>query len=118
MRRRSWLVVAAALAVTLTACGSDDDSSDADSGGSGSETETGDIRVWLNGTDTPQEARDYLKKTFEADHPGSTLTIEEQSWEGLVDKLTTSLSGSDSPDVVEVGNTQAPAFTSAARSST
>jgi N,N'-diacetylchitobiose transport system substrate-binding protein len=114
MRRRSWLVVAAALAVTLTACGSDDDSSDsAGSGGSESGTETGDIRVWLNGTDTPQEARDYLKKTFEADHPGSTLTIEEQSWEGLVDKLTTSLSGSDSPDLVEVGNTQAPAFTSA-----
>ena len=36
-----------------------------------------------------------------------------RAWGGLVDKLTTSLSGSDSPDVVEVGNTQAAAFTSA-----
>jgi N,N'-diacetylchitobiose transport system substrate-binding protein len=112
MRRRSWVVVAAAIAVTLTGCGSDDDSSGSDGSGSGG-SETGDIRVWLNGTDTPQDARDYLKQTFEDEHPGSTLTIEEQSWEGLVDKLTTSLSGSDSPDVVEVGNTQAPAFTSA-----
>jgi N,N'-diacetylchitobiose transport system substrate-binding protein len=77
------------------------------------EPETGNIRVWLNGTDTPQDARDYLKETFEAQNPGSTLTIEEQQWTGLVDLLTTSLSSSDSPDIVEVGNTQAPAFTSA-----
>ncbi|MDF2920355.1 MAG: sugar transporter, partial [Microbacterium sp.] len=80
--------------------------------GSSGETEGAEIRVWLNGTDTPQEARDYLKETFEEENPGATLTIEEQSWEGLVDRLTTSLSSSDSPDVVEFGNTQAPAFTS------
>jgi len=73
----------------------------------------GDLRVWLVGTDTPQEARDYLKTTFEKENPGSTLTIEEQQWTGLVDLLTTSLSSSDSPDIVEVGNTQAAAFTSA-----
>ena len=77
------------------------------------EAETGTIRVWLNGADTPQEARDYLKQTFEAENPGWTLTIEEQQWSGLVDKLTTALSSSDSPDIVEVGNTQAPGFTSA-----
>lgn len=77
------------------------------------EEATGDIRVWLVGTDTPQDARDYLKTEFEKENPGSTLTIEEQQWTGLVDLLTTSLSSSDSPDVVEVGNTQAAAFTSA-----
>lgn len=75
-------------------------------------SESAEIRVWLVGTDTPQEARDYLVETFEADNPGSTLVIEEQSWDGLVDKLTTSLSSSDSPDIVEFGNTQAAAFTS------
>jgi N,N'-diacetylchitobiose transport system substrate-binding protein len=80
-------------------------------GGSGSE-EGAEIRVWLVGTDTPQDARDYLKKTFEDENPGSTLVIEEQQWTGLVDKLTTSLSSNDSPDIVEMGNTQAPAFTS------
>ncbi|AXA97226.1 MULTISPECIES: extracellular solute-binding protein [Microbacterium] len=70
------------------------------------------LRVWLNGTDTPQDARDYLVKTFEAQNPGSTLVIEEQQWTGLVDKLTTSLSSNDTPDIVEMGNTQSPAFTS------
>lgn len=95
--------VGVATAIVLAGC----------STGSPAEEETGDIRVWLVGTDTPQEARDYLKETFEEENPGSTLTIEEQQWTGLVDLLTTSLSSNDSPDIVEVGNTQASAFTSA-----
>ena len=80
--------------------------------GSSADAEGAEIRVWLVGADTPQDARDYLKETFEDENPGSTLVIEEQSWEGLVDKLTTCMSSSDSPDIVEFGNTQAPAFTS------
>src|SRR4051812_36634721 len=100
-----------AFGLGLSACG-DDDKADASTGGGG--PDKADIRVWLNGTDTPQEARDWLKNTFEDQHPGSTLTIEQQEWEGLVEKLTTSLSSdSETPDVVEVGNTQAPTFTSA-----
>ena len=105
------LAVSAMAVATLAACGSD---SDGDSPSSDSGPKTADIRVWLNGTDTPQEARDWLKKTFEDQNPGSTLTIEQQEWDGLVEKLTTSLSSeSETPDVVEIGNTQAPTFTSA-----
>ena len=103
MRKLSFAAVGIVAALALAGC----------SGGAAPEAATGDIRVWLVGTDTPQEARDYLKETFEEENPGSTLTIEEQAWGGLVDLLTTNLSGSDSPDVVEVGNTQAAAFTSA-----
>ncbi|WP_418277500.1 extracellular solute-binding protein [Isoptericola jiangsuensis] len=117
--KRNRLVAATAvstvtLALALTACSSDTDApaDDAQAGESG-EMASGDIRVWLVGSDTPDEARDYLKTTFESENEGSTLTIEEQSWTGLVDKYTTALSGSDSPDLVEIGNTQAPAFTSA-----
>ncbi len=98
------LIGASALVLAGCAGGSND-------GGSSSE-EGAEIRVWLVGTDTPQDARDYLKKTFEDENPGSKLVIEEQQWTGLVDKLTTSLSSNDSPDIVEMGNTQAPAFTS------
>src|SRR5262245_20694542 len=74
---------------------------------------SGNLRVWLVGPDTPAPAREYLKTTFESQNPGWTLTIEEQQWTGLVDLYNTALSGSDSPDIVEIGNTQAPAFTSA-----
>lgn len=104
MRKLAIAALVAASAVVLAGCSTPS---------APAEDKTGDIRVWLVGTDTPDEARDYLKTTFEKDNPGSTLTIEEQQWTGLVDLLTTSLSSSDSPDVVEVGNTQAAAFTSA-----
>lgn len=99
------LALLGASALVLAGC-----STGGDAGSTGSEG--AEIRVWLVGTDTPQDARDYLKKTFEDENPGSTLVIEEQQWTGLVDKLTTSLSSNDSPDIVEMGNTQAPAFTS------
>ncbi|WP_344099749.1 extracellular solute-binding protein [Myceligenerans crystallogenes] len=91
------------MTATLGACGTGTNSGDS------ADTE---VRVWLVGTDTPDEARDYLKKTFEEQNEGATLVIEEQTWDGLVDKYTTALAGSDVPDVVEVGNTQASAFTS------
>ncbi len=111
MRINKTLAVAVMAMLALSACGNDGSDSDGDGGGGAA---TADIRVWLNGTDTPQEARDWLKTTFEDQNPGSTLTIEEQQWEGLVEKLTTSLSSeSETPDVVEVGNTQAPTFTTA-----
>ena len=75
-----------ALGLGLSACGDDDDADASEGGGA----KTADIRVWLNGTDTPDAAREWLKTTFEDEHPGSTLTIEQQEWEGLVEKLTTS----------------------------
>jgi N,N'-diacetylchitobiose transport system substrate-binding protein len=106
MRKLGIVALGAVAALTLAGCAA------GGSGASGDE-EGAEIRVWLVGTDTPDEAREYLVDTFEEENPGSTLVIEEQSWDGLVDRLTTSLSGSDSPDVVEVGNTQASAFTSA-----
>ncbi len=111
MRNKKILAMVAitALLGVTSACGSDDDPSSSNGG-----PETADMVVWLNGADTPQEARDWLKETFEEDHPGSTLTIEEQEWDGLVERLTTALSSEDeTPDVVEVGNTQAPTFTTA-----
>jgi len=110
MRVKKTLGLALAAALVLSACG--DDGDDDSEGGGG--PDKADIRVWLNGPDTPQAARDWLKTTFEDQHPGSTLTIEEQEWEGLVERLTTALASEDeTPDVVEVGNTQSSTFTTA-----
>ena len=112
-RTLAGTAIAALALTTLAACGDDGDN-DSDGSSGGGDAQAADIRVWLNGTDTPQEARDWLKKTFEEQNEGSTLTIEQQEWDGLVEKLTTSLaSESETPDVVEIGNTQAPTFTAA-----
>ena len=111
MSKKILLVASLAATLALSACGETETPAEADTDGA---PKAADIRVWINGADTPQEARDWLKETFEEQNPGSTLTIEEQQWEGLVERLTTALSSeSETPDVVEVGNTQAATFTSA-----
>ncbi|MDO8151743.1 extracellular solute-binding protein [Isoptericola sp. b408] len=73
-----------------------------------------DIVLWLVGADTGDELRDHLVTTFERRHPGATLTIEEKQWPTLVDDLHRALGDpAATPDVVELGNTQAPTFTHA-----
>jgi N,N'-diacetylchitobiose transport system substrate-binding protein len=70
-----------------------------------------DITLWLMGGDTPDALRDYLKTEY-ADATGGTLTIEEQSWGDALSKLTTALPDAENtPDVVEIGNTWSPTFT-------
>ncbi|MBT0770904.1 extracellular solute-binding protein [Kineosporia sp. J2-2] len=111
MKIRALAAVGIATALALSACGGgSDDTASSDTEGA---AQTGTIRLWLNGEDTPQELVDYAKTEFEKQNPGSTLEFERQQWTGIVEKLTTSLSSNDSPDVVELGNTQAQAFEAA-----
>ncbi|MGY1803017.1 extracellular solute-binding protein [Blastococcus sp. SYSU D00922] len=104
MVRTGGAAVLVATMLAVAACGGDD-------GGSGG-SEGAELRLWLNGTDTPQELRDYLVETFEEQNEGATLVIEEQDWNGLVPRLQTALTSDDqTPDLVEIGNTQSPTFT-------
>ena len=108
------------------ACGSDDNDDEAtgdDEGGEPSGEAAGftapdadieaTLRVWLNGPDTPQEMRDYAIETFKEQYPNVTVEIEEQEWDGVVPLLTNALASDDSPDIVEMGNTQAQGFEAA-----
>lgn len=97
--------------LALTACGDDDDNA-AGGGGGGSGTTT-TVRLWLNGADVPDDVVAFLEEEFESAHEGVDLQFERQQWDGIVERLTTALSSSDSPDVVELGNTQAQTFEAA-----
>lgn len=79
-------------------------------GGTG---EGGELRLWLNGGDTPDGFVEFAIAEFNKVNPDVKVTFERQQWTGIVEKLTTSLSSSDSPDVIELGNTQAQAFEAA-----
>jgi N,N'-diacetylchitobiose transport system substrate-binding protein len=125
----------AALTMALVACGDDNKSSSATNapapaatdavaapttvadttpapivGGTG---EGGELRLWLNGGDTPDDFVKFAIGEFNKVHPDVKVTFERQQWTGIVEKLTTSLSSSDSPDIIELGNTQAQAFEAA-----
>lgn len=103
--------VGVAACLALTACGGSSGDGNEASGGGGAKT--GTVRLWLNGEDTPQPMVDYAIAQFKKENPGSNVQFERQQWTGIVEKLTTSLSSNDSPDVVELGNTQAQAFEAA-----
>jgi N,N'-diacetylchitobiose transport system substrate-binding protein len=123
------LAVLATAGMLVAACGDDDDSASATTAGAattaggattaaGADTTTASgggetIRLWLNGTDTPDDVVQYAITEFNKVHPDVTVKLERQQWTGIVEKLTTALSGNDAPDVVEFGNTQAQSFEAA-----
>jgi N,N'-diacetylchitobiose transport system substrate-binding protein len=111
------ILLAAVLA--LAACGSDDDEGATTDEGAGASLEAppedtdATLRVWLNGPDTPDEMIEMAKETFAEQYPDVTVEVERQEWDGIVDRLTNVLPTDDSPDIVEMGNTQAQAFEAA-----
>ncbi len=94
-----------------TTAGGDDAAATTAGGDEGGDGET--IRLWLNGPDTPDELVEFAIAEFNKVHPDVTVEFERQQWDGIVERLTTALSGSDAPDVVEFGNTQAQTFEAA-----
>jgi N,N'-diacetylchitobiose transport system substrate-binding protein len=104
-----FAALALSAALVLSACGSDGDDDDS----AAPAEESGTIRLWLNGPDTPDEMVDFAVEQFNETHPNVEVVFERQQWDGIVERLTTALSSDDSPDVVELGNTQAQAFEAA-----
>ncbi|GAA3656867.1 extracellular solute-binding protein [Microbacterium marinilacus] len=90
--------------LVLAGCAGGSDDGDAPA------AETGEVTVWVVGTDTPDTARDYLKETFESENEGWTLRLEEKTWADVSETYVAALQSNDTPDVVEVGNTQAIGF--------
>lgn len=103
--------LAATAALVLTACGSSGDG-DTDTSADGGNA-TGDLKVWFMDGSVPDNAQEWLVDEFESQNEGSTLSIEVQQWDGIVGKIQTAMaSESQTPDIVEVGNTQSPTYTS------
>ena len=107
--RRILAGAAAASAVlALAACSSDA----TDAGGSGDGAEAGTVRMWVMEGSLTEESQKFLADQFAEENPGSELKIEVQQWDGIVSKLQTALaSKNESPDLVEIGNTQTTTFT-------
>lgn len=108
LSRRGLLGLGGALgaAALLSACGEASGPSASDSISTPAK-----LRVWFMKDSVSDKAQTWLKQEFEKKFQGSTLTIEQQEWEGIVSKLQTALASPEStPDIIELGNTQAPTF--------
>ncbi|MET9916536.1 MULTISPECIES: extracellular solute-binding protein [unclassified Streptomyces] len=96
----------AGMMIGLAACGSDDDGGKKASAGS---YEGQTLTVWtMSGSNPPgwtKTVTDEFEKKTKA-----KLKIEVQDWNGIQQKITTALSETNPPDVLEIGNTQTPAY--------
>lgn len=102
--------ISAAAVVPLAACGGGSESPGGSESGAAGVTGQ-NVRVWFMEGSIADEAIAHLESAFAEANPGNTLTVEIQPWDGIVAKLQTSLSSdSESPDLVETGNTQSSTF--------
>ncbi len=95
----------AAMLVSVAACGSDGDDKKAGTDGFKGET----LTVWAMDGSTPDGWTKDVKAAFEK-KTGAKLKLEIQQWNGIQQKVTTALSESNPPDVLEIGNTQTPSY--------
>lgn len=72
------------------------------SGGSGDKK----VTIWLMKDSVTADFLDRFKKSYEDEHSSVELDFKIQSWSGIGPKVLEALGGKDTPDVIEVGNTQ------------
>jgi N,N'-diacetylchitobiose transport system substrate-binding protein len=118
--RQRLIPLVAVATVALAACNSGASTAPTQAAGSAPATtqpstaaSTGTLTVWLMNGSLNDNSVVQLDTDFQVSHPGWKVNYQVQQWNGIVDKLTTALSSSTPPDVVEMGNTQAITFEAA-----
>jgi N,N'-diacetylchitobiose transport system substrate-binding protein len=105
VKRRYVAAIAVIAALIIAGCSS--------SGGGTKQQATGGsktLTVWLMDGSAPKQLVADLNSEFQSSHPGVTVNYQVQQWNGIQDKLTTSLASNAPPDVIELGNTQSAKF--------
>ncbi len=80
----------------------------ATAGASGQRHQANKLTVWLQ-TDAQSGWADVVAAAtaqFQKDHPGWTVDVQYQSWGDHLQKFDATLAGGNSPDVIEMGNTE------------
>ncbi|MFJ7219077.1 extracellular solute-binding protein [Amycolatopsis sp. NPDC098790] len=102
MRRRTFAAALAVAAVTATAaCGSDAPAPAAAPGGQ--------LTVWLMNGDLSDKATAAINAAFEK-ATGAKVAVQIQEWDNINTKISTALAQDNTPDVIEIGNTNVPLF--------
>src|SRR5436189_985303 len=98
MRARLFVAVVAAVALGAVA---------ATASASGHRQQANKLTVWLQ-VDAQNGWPDLVaaaNSKFQADNPGWTVDVQYQSWTDHLQKFDATIAGNDTPDVIEMGNT-------------
>jgi N,N'-diacetylchitobiose transport system substrate-binding protein len=99
MRTRVFVAAVAAVALGVVA---------ATASASGQQRQASKITVWLQ-VDAQSGWPDAVAAAtaqFVKDHPGYTVDVQYQNWNDHLQKFDATLAGGNSPDVIEMGNTE------------
>ncbi|HLX20037.1 MAG TPA: extracellular solute-binding protein [Gaiellaceae bacterium] len=102
---RLRVVVAAALAVALGAMA-------ATAGASSGRAQANKLTVWLQvdaQTGWPDVVANATQQ-FQQQNPGWTVSVQYQNWGDHLQKFDATIAGNDTPDVIEMGNTEMTAY--------
>jgi N,N'-diacetylchitobiose transport system substrate-binding protein len=132
--KRVTLLAVCAATVALVAAGCGNSSNNGQSGSSGGGTDNtattasaspkcagsttpatpaasgGTLTVWLMSGSAPTGWAENINSAFAAKYPGWKVNLQIQNWDGIGAKLNKALISSSTPDIVEVGNTQAVSY--------
>ncbi|MFJ9682623.1 extracellular solute-binding protein [Streptomyces sp. NPDC101194] len=64
------------------------------------------VTIWLMKDSVSADFLERFTKAYRDEHPSIELEFKIQSWSGIGPKVVDALKGKDTPDVIEVGNTQ------------
>src|ERR671935_666962 len=100
MKRRTIASVGVLAAVVIAAASL--------AGGTSGATKANVITVWLQ-VDAQSGWPDVVaaaNQQFQSDHPGVTVDVQYQNWGDHLQKFDATLAGGNTPDVIEMGNTE------------
>ncbi|WP_306210094.1 extracellular solute-binding protein [Actinoplanes sp. RD1] len=110
--RRAAVVLTAAALLTLTACssgGTDATGSGAPATVPATRGEGKTLTVWVMDGDYTEPTLKAINDRF-TQATGARVDLQIQQWEGITTKISTALSTSGTPDVLDLGNTQVPGY--------
>jgi N,N'-diacetylchitobiose transport system substrate-binding protein len=99
MRLRALVAVLAAVTACIVAV---------TASASGKRAQSNQLTVWLQ-VDAQTGWPDVVQaanQQFQHDHPGWTVNVQYQTWGDHLQKFDATLAGNDTPDVIEMGNTE------------
>ncbi len=108
-RKLAAAIVIAGMMVSVAACGGSKSDDSKDAGPDSWKGQT--LTVWTMDGSAPEQWTKDVQAAFEK-KTGARVKFEIQKWDGIQQKITTALSEDNPPDVLEVGNTQTPAYAS------
>lgn len=108
---RYTAVGALALTLALSACGSGSGTAASSDPAAVPSTrgEGKTLTVWVMDGDYTEATLQAIDAKFTA-ATGAQVDVQTQAWENITTKITTALSTSDTPDVLDLGNTQVASF--------